>query len=361
MSISESAKTFVIVGSYAESSKPGIYLCRFDGETGSLELIQSVAGLQNPSFLAVDEQNRRLYAITEKENAEGELMGGVSSFSIDSNQPALTFLNQMPTVTSPTCHVNLDKTNQCLMVASYRGGMIGLSSIADDGYIGPLEDVHQHVGSSVLPIQNQPHPHSVFIDPSNRYAIVPDLGLDLLKIYILDIAARKLIPHGQVCTAPGAGPRHFIFHPELPYGYVINELNGTITVFFFDVQHGTLTELQTIATLPDSYQGENSCADIHISPDGRFLYGSNRGHDSIVVYEIDRENGHLQRVEHVSTLGEHPRNFALSPDGRFLLVANKNTNNIVTFNRDAASGKLTATGQQLELSEPVCIKFSVLS
>lgn len=345
------------IGSYAESNSPGVYTCFFDHESGQLEIRSSVDGLQNPSFLAVDKKKQRLYAIAEGINPEGTKHGLAVSFQIDPETSSLSLINKEKTVSATTCHISLEHSSQSLMVSSYHGGMIGVSPILKDGRVGTVSDVHQHTGSSILPVQNQPRPHSTFVDPSNQYAIVSDLGLDQIKVYKRNPDDAKLTFHSQVELAPGAGPRHFVFHPSLPFGYVINELNSTITVFFFNLDKGTLTEIETVPTLPPAYEGENACADIHISADGRFLYGSNRGHDSIAVYAIDKTNATLSIVEHASTLGKHPRNFAISPNGNHLLVANKDTNNIVTFNRDSTTGKLKPNGSVLEVSNPVCLKF----
>ncbi|GGF94925.1 lactonase family protein [Paenibacillus abyssi] len=354
-------KIFAFVGSYADSAQPGLYTCRFDTETGILELLDQADGLQNPTFLDVNADSLKLYAITEGKDAEGQRTGAAAAYDINPATGQLSLLNKEITVPAPTCHITLDHTRQCVIVSSYHGGMIGLSPLLEDGQIGSIADIHQHEGSSVLPVQSQPRAHSVFIDRSNRYAVASDLGADRIFIYKLDVPARQLIPHGEVQISPGSGPRHFAFHPSLSYGYVINELNATITAFAYDEEQGKLSGIQTISTLPESYEGENACADIHISPDGKFLYGSNRGHDSIVVYAIDPSSGKLTLVEHASTLGGHPRNFGLSPDGRFLLVANRDANNIVTFARNAQTGKLGPTGSILEVSKPVCIKFAALN
>lgn len=353
-------RVMAYVGSYADSSGPGVYACEYDAGTGRLRLVQQISGLQNPTFLAVDDEGLKLYAISEGKDAEGRRTGAAAAMNIDAKTGQLSILNEEKTVDASTCHITLDATRQCLIVSSYHGGMIGLSPVLEDGRVGPIADVHRHEGSSVHPVQTQARAHSVFIDPANRYAVACDLGLDKLIIYRLDPAGKKLVLHGETSVAPGSGPRHFAFHPVKPYGYVINELGSTITAFAYDGEAGTLTEIQTVPTLPDSYEGENACADIHISPDGRFLYGSNRGHDSIAVYAIDGENGRLSLIEHVFVQGRHPRNFALSPDGRFVLVANRDTDNIVTFARDEKTGRLTPTGDELAVSKPVCIQFLVL-
>ncbi|MCL6458184.1 MAG: lactonase family protein, partial [Gorillibacterium sp.] len=226
-----------------------------------------------------------------------------------------------------------------------------------DGRLGEIKDGQQHVGSSPHPAQNQARCHSATFDANNRFAIVCDLGLDKIISYQLDTVADKLVARSEIKLALGSGPRHFVFHPYLPFAYVINELNSTITGFSYEEESGLLTERQTISTLPASFTEDNACADIHISPDGQFLYGSNRGHDSLAVYAIDSTEGTLTLVEHAPTLGGHPRNFALSPDGRFVWVANRDSNNVVTFSRDADTGKLHPTGHELSISKPVCIQL----
>ena len=358
MNNSSQQQTFAFIGTYAEPSSPGLHVCSYNVETGALALTgASVDGLKNPTFLDIDEKALRLYALSEGINAEGQRYGEANAYTIEPKSGQLTLLNKEQTVTSPTCHITLDHTHRYLMVASYHGGLVGLSPLLADGRISPLADAHQHVGASLLPVQSQPRAHSMTVDRLNRYVLACDLGLDRIIIYRLDIEQQKLIPHHETIIDAGSGPRHWQFHPSLAYGYVINELNATITAFSYDEQQGQLTMIETVPTLPADYDGENACADIHISPDGRFLYGSNRGHDSIVVYAIDPTNGRLSFVEHISTMGQHPRGFAISPDGHFVLVANRDTNDIVSFRRDAESGKLSPTGHTLQVPKPVCIKF----
>lgn len=357
MSMETSQRHLVFIGSYAEAASSGIYVCTYDPKTGGLTLTDQVAGFKNPTFLDTDAARLKLYALCVETDAQDQRYGAAAAFDIDPLAGKLSFLNKEMMVSAPTCHLTLDQTGCCLMAASYHGGMIGLVPVLADGKIGLPADVHQHAGTSILPVQDRPRPHSIFLDNNNRYAVVCDLGADQIVIYKLDTVSHKLIPHGVVAVTPGSGPRHFVFHPTLPYGYVIHELNATITAFSYDAERGTLSEIQTVSTLPKNYQGDNACADIHISPDGLFLYGSNRGHDSIIVLAIDAKTGRLDFVQIVSTQGEHPRNFAISPDGRFLLAANRDTNNIVTFARDTVTGKLTPNGHVLEVSKPVCVKF----
>lgn len=353
-------KTLAFIGSYADSANPGVYACQYGEESGTLEILDEVSGLQNPTFLSVDKEHWKLYALAEGTDASGQRCGAASAYDIDPENGKLSLLNKEITLPATTCHIQLDHTNAVLMVSSYHGGMVGVSPVLTDGRIGANTDIQQHQGASVLPVQDRPRAHSVFLDRTNTYVGACDLGLDKIKLYKLDLPAQKLHPHGEVAVAPGSGPRHFAFHPSYKYGYVINELGSTVTAFSYDEINGVLTEIQTIATLPDDYKGENACADIHVSPDGKYLYGSNRGHDSIVVYAIDKVTGQLSLVEHAPTLGKHPRNFAISPDGAHVLVANKDSDNIVSFARDAGTGKLVPTGHVLTLSQPVCIKFAVV-
>jgi 6-phosphogluconolactonase len=349
-------KTLAFIGSYADAKDSGLYVCSYDEDSGSIELMEQAAGLQNPTFLDVNAETLKLYAITEGVDINNQRCGAAAAYTIDPSNGTLTLLNTENTVSAPTCHITLDHSGKMVIVSSYHGGMIGLSPLLEDGQIGATADIQLHKSSSVPPVQARAH--SVFIDRLNRYAVACDLGLDRLFIYKLEAEQNRVIPHREVQVAAGSGPRHFAFHPTLAYGYVIHELNATVTAFSYDEEKGELAEIQVISTLPDSYKGENGCADIHISPDGQFLYGSNRGHDSIVVYAVDQTTGKLTVVEYVSTQGGHPRNFAVSPDGRFLLVANRDGNNIVTFTRNEHTGKLLPTGSELHISKPVCIKFA---
>jgi 6-phosphogluconolactonase len=359
--MSHTQRTLAYIGCYADADKPGIIACEYDAAAGRFRKVQEVSGLKNPTFLAVDRRRLMLYAIAERTDASGQKRGAACAFKINETDGTLTAVNEEETVRASTCHITLDATGRCLITASYHGGLVGLNPVLEDGRVGPVADVRQHEGSSVHPVQTQARAHSVFVDRANRYAVACDLGLDKLIVYRLDLENMKLVPHSEATVAPGSGPRHIAFHPTQARGYVINELSSTVTAFDYDAELGVLREIQTIATLPESFQGENACADIHISADGRFLYGSNRGHDSIVVYAVDPQDGRLRLVEHVSTRGGHPRNFALSPDDRFVLVANRDGDNVVTFARDADTGRLTATGDELHVSKPVCVKFLPLA
>jgi 6-phosphogluconolactonase len=247
-----------------------------------------------------------------------------------------------------------------VLAANYGGGSVVVLPVRDDGSLDPPSAFVQHQGSSVHPRQQGPHAHSVTVDPADRFVMSADLGLDQVLIYRYDIRRGTLTPHELMAAAkvtPGAGPRHFTFHPGSRFAYVINELNSTVTAFRFDADRGTLEAIQEISTLPDNFHGENTTAEVAVSPDGRFLYGSNRGHDSLVVYAIDTPSGRLSHVSHHASGGEIPRNFAIDPTGTFLLAANQRTGNVVVFRIDPATGQLIDTGFSVDVPQAVCVTF----
>ena len=356
-----SGTMFVYVGTYTSKGSEGIYVYRMDPESADLELVGKATNIENPSFLAIDPKKRYLYAVNEVHSFAGRKSGAVSAFSIERKTGKLAFLNSKPSLGTSPCYVSVDKNGKYVFVANYSSGNIAVLPIIDDGSLGDATDFVQHEGSSVNPKRQEgPHAHSIIIDPSNRYVYAADLGLDKIMIYKFNSENGKLTPNEKqpwVKTKPGAGPRHFTFHPNERFAYVINELDSTIVAFSYDRDSGTLEEIQTVSTLPEGFKGTNYPADIHVSPSGRFLYGSNRGHDSIVIYQIDEETGKLSCIGYESTLGEFPRNFAIDPSGRFLLAANQNTDNIVAFRIDQKTGLLEPTGHETRVSMPVCIKF----
>ncbi len=347
---------YIFAGSYAEAENSGIYVYTFDEQTGRLSRTDEWGGLKNPTFLNVDAERRLLYAIGETVDETGNKVGEAAAFAIDAASGKLELLNRAVTVASTTCHIQRDAASKYATVTSYHGGMVGLSAIEADGRIGALLDSQQHTGSSSHPErQDRPHPHSSFYSPDGRYLLVSDLGLDLIITYALDREQNKLARVQAATVPPGSGPRHLTFHPNGKFVYVINEINSTISSFAYEAEHGELTPLSTVGTIPASVTIENSCAEIAISKDGRYLYGSNRGHDSIVVFSVNSDDGSLEVVQHISVEGGHPRHFALTPNGAYLLAANRDTDNIVTFSVDANSGKLTYTGVQEQVSKPVCV------
>jgi 6-phosphogluconolactonase len=348
------------VGTYGTGQDGGIYFCRLDLKSGEIILRTENKGIDNPSFLTIDSSNRFLFAVNEVNKSEGYSGGTVSSFTIDRDNGSLKLINKQPTLGASPCYICTDPADKFLLVTNYTGGSIIVFPILDSGNIGRNMDFIQNKGHSVdSDRQASPHPHSIVLSPDNRYAYVPDLGLDRILIFRFAYETSDLLPNPAIYASlkEGAGPRHFTFHPNLKFAYVINELNSTITVFRYKSVNGKLIEIQTITTLPDTFDGVNYCADIHIHPDGRFLYGSNRGHNSIAVYTIDQSDGKLKPNGFISTRGDFPRNFAIDPTGQYLLAANQRSNNIVSFRINNETGDLTPTGSSIEILQPVCIRF----
>jgi 6-phosphogluconolactonase len=331
-----------------------------DPVSGELTFESTVEGISNPSYLDFHLGHNILYAVNEVQDFAGEKGGGVSALSIDSDASGV--LNQQPSHGTDPCHISLEQTGRFALVANYSSGSIAMFPIQPDGQLRPATDVVQHSGSSVHPErQAGPHAHCILPDPMNRFAIVVDLGLDKFLVYEMDLEQGKLNKHAEVKVQPGAGPRHLTFHPTGKFAYLVNELNSTLLGYRYHAEAGSFEELQTVPALPGDFTGENLCAAIKVSPDGNFLYASNRGHDSIVCFHIDETTGMLTYVSHTSTGGKEPRDFAIDPGGNFLLVANQKSHRILTFRIDGESGVLTRTGHEVEVSMPVCLKFASLS
>ena len=355
------AAMLVIIGAYAPARSEGIHVYRMDPASGALTRLSAVSGLENPSFLAVHPNRRFLYAVSEVGQFAGRPGGAVAAFSLNPRTGALAPLNQQSSRGAGPCYVSVsaDRAGDVVLVANYGGGSVALLPIQNDGRLGEATDFVQHQGSSVNPgRQEGPHAHSILPDPANRFAFAADLGLDKVLIYRLDPGRGTLVPNDQAWASvkAGAGTRYSAFHPGGRYAYVINELDSTVTAFAYDAARGALREVQTLPTLPAGFSGSNSCADIHVAPSGRFLYGSNRGHDSIALFGIDGRSGKLRAVGHEPTQGKTPRNFALDPTGTFLLAANQDTDNVVIFRINKRTGGLTPTGQTLRVSKPVCVQ-----
>jgi 6-phosphogluconolactonase len=347
-------------GQILEGKGKGIYVYRFDTSSGSIEQCGLTEGVRNPSYLAFDPSRRFLYAVNELKEFEGAATGAVSAFSIDPDSGRLSFLNMKPTHGTDPCHLTVDQTGRYVLVANFMSGSVCVLPVREDGSLGDATDVIQHQGSSIHPVrQSGPHAHAVTLDGAGRYAFVPDLGLDKLMIYKFVSNRGKLEPNDEpwVEVTAGAGPRQLVMHPQGGYAYLINELDSTMTAYRYDRDKGSLREIQTLSTLPENFEGASTCAEVQISPSGKFLYGSNRGHDSIVIYAIDQTNGMLRCIGHESTQGKIPRNFVIDPAGEFLLAANQDTGNIVTFRLDPTSGELMPTGHSVDVPTPICVKF----
>lgn len=349
---SVNADYLVYVGTYTGAKSKGIYALRMDKQ-GKLAPLGLVAETPSPSFLAIHPNKKYLYAANEKDN------GSVTAFSIDAKTGKLTQINDQPSHGAGPCHVSLDKTGKTVMVANYNAGSIAAYPVQRDGSLGEAATKIQHQGSSVDDRrQKGPHAHYITADPSNRYALVCDLGLDKVLVYRLAAAKASLTPNDPPFGAlkPASGPRHLAFHPRASFVYVNNEMNSTLTVFKWDKARGALDELQTVSTLAGQVRG-NSTAEIEVHPSGKFVYVSNRGHDSIACYSIDTNNGRVSLIEHQSSGGKTPRNFAIDPKGEFLISENQGSDSIVVFRIDASTGKLMPTGEKAEVGSPVCVKF----
>ncbi len=353
----------VYVGTYTsgKSRSEGIYICKLNLENGALSPYKTVKNVVEPSYLSIDGSSKYLYAVNETEEYEGKKSGAVSQFAIDKKTGDLTFLTKQASLGGAPCFVTVSENQKFVLVANYVGGNVSVFPVGADGKLGASIDLRQNSGSGPnRERQESSHAHSINLDGKNRFAYLCDLGADKIFIYAFDKKTGKLKPNEAqefFETKAGDGPRHFAFHPNGKIAFVINELASSITVLDSDARRGTLKAIQTVSTLPADFSGENTCADLHVSPDGKFLYGSNRGHDSIVSYKINRQNGKLEFIEHTSTQGKTPRNFAIEPNGRFLLAANQNSDSIVVFRIDEASGKLTPTGNTAQVPTPVCLKL----
>lgn len=338
----------------------GIYVYRLDISSGSMKLCSIGQAGPNPSYLTFDPSHRFMYVVNEIKEFNGASTGAVSAFSVDLANGTLRFLNRQPSHGTDPCYLTVDKTGMYVLVANFMSGSVCVLPIQKDGSLGSPTDVIQHRGSSVDPIrQTSPHPHAVTLDASGHYAFVPDLGLDRVMIYRFDPHCGKLAPNNEpwIEVLAGSGPRQLIFHSNGKYAYLINELSSTVITFRYDKQQGRLKKIQTISTLPDDFKGANTCAELQISPSGKFLYGSNRGHDSIVTYAIDQMDGTLSYVGNKSTGGKSPRHFIVDPDGAVLLVANQDTDSVITFRLDSTSGELSATRHNTHVPTPVCVKI----
>jgi 6-phosphogluconolactonase len=350
----------VYIGTYTGGESKGIYAYKFDATLGMLTAIGLVAETSNPSFLAVSPSQKFLYAANEVDKADGHPGGAVTAFAVDPKTGKLTLLNRVSTGGSGPCHVSVDATGKCVMAANYGSGSVAAFQVQPDGSLSQSSAFAKHSGSSVdKERQGGPHAHFIAPSPDNRYALVADLGLDQVLMYRLDPRKGTLEGNGPsfVKVKPGSGPRHLAFHPNGRYAYVINEMTSTITALTYDPSRAAMQEFQTVSTLPSGFNGVNSTAEIAVHPSGKFLYGSNRGHDSIAVFAIDPVKGTLTLVEHESTQGKTPRNFAIDPTGHWLFAANQDSNNIVLFRIDPNTGKLTPSGEKTSVASPVCVTF----
>jgi 6-phosphogluconolactonase len=349
----------VYVGTYTDDGgSRGIYRFALDPASGEASEPVLAAASENPSFLALHPGGRLLYAVNETDDFGGEKTGAVSAFAIDSSSGDLQPLNQQPSMGAHPCHLVLDEAGKNVLVANYNGGNVTVLPLAADGRLETPSGVQPHEGSGPNPRRQEgPHAHGLALAPDGRFVFAADLGADKVFVHRFDPSAGTLEPHEPPAAAltPGSGPRHVVLHPAGKSLYAINELLSTVTVFRYDPATGALEPTQTLTTLPADFEGASSTAEIAVSPDGRFLYGSNRGHDSLAVFAVDAASGRLTPVGHVPTGGRTPRHFAIDPTGRWLLAANQRSDTVVVFRLDPESGMPAPVGEPVAVPKPVCV------
>jgi len=378
---SQPVPCLVYIGTYTRGGSKGIYMSWLNTDTGAMTSPVLAAETTNPAFLALHPNHHFLYAVGEFDSSTAASNGVVSAFAIDATTRKLTLLNQQASGGHGPCHLAVDKTGKCVLVANYNSGSIAAFPIQADGSLGSATTTIQHHGASVHPSQQQnPHAHAVGFDLANQRAFCADLGIDKILVYRFDPTKNTITPNAPpfAVLKPGSGPRHFAMDPSGRQLYIINELNSTVAAFNYEAATGVLRGFQTISTLPDGFTGTNTASEIAVHPTGRFVYAGNRGHNSIAVYgvdgfagyvtvsedekkiatyPVDDTTGRLTLIQHQSTLGKTPRNFAIDPTGKYLLAANQDSNTIVVFRIDSQTGRLTPTGQTIEIPVPTCVMF----
>ena len=341
---------YLFIGTYTSGKSEGIYVYKFNSSSGEFSHVSKIWSA-NPSFLAVSPDTRFIYSVNENQP------GGISSFSFDKSTGKLSELNKQPSGGDHPCYITTDKTGRWVIAGNYSGGNLSVLPVNNDGSLGkPIQTIN-HEGSSINTArQEKPHVHATVFSPDGKYLFVPDLGIDKVMVYKFNSKKGKVSVHSTpfATVTPGSGPRHFDFHPSGKYAYLMEELTGSVSVFSH--KKGKLNSIQTISALPADFKGPIGSADIHVSPDGKYLYSSNRAEsNSIALFSIDEKSGKLTAMGHRSTEGRTPRNFNFDPSGNFLLVANQNSDEIVIFRRNA--GLLEDTGKRIKVPSPVCIKW----
>jgi 6-phosphogluconolactonase len=348
---------YMFVGTYTNKGSKGIYVYKFDAATGRTELLTNTDSIVNPSYLAIAPNKKYVYAVTETATNN---TGSISAFAFDRATNKLTFINKQPSGGANPCYVTVNKTAKWVFVGNYSGGNLSAYPVNTDGSLQPFSQVIQHTGAGVnKQRQEKAHVHATVLSPAEDYLFTPDLGEDKVYIYKFDGAKKQPLTAANppfATSDPGSGPRHFTFHPNNKYAYLIEELSGSVVAYKY--HQGQLTRIQRIITHPNDYKGVIGSADIHVSPDGKFLYASNRGEENtITIFSIDKKSGILTLKGYQPTLGQTPRNFNIDPSGNYLLVANQATDNIVVFKRDKQTGLLQETGEQIKVPTPVCIQM----
>lgn len=354
----QSGKEIIYVGTYSLRGSEGIYVFEFDRRAVTIKPLQSVSNVKSPSFLAIHPSGKYLYSVNEAAEAGPSNAGAVSAYAIDAATGKLSFLNGQSSLGRGPCHISIDETGKTAFISNYGGGNLAVLPIDVDGTLGAATDSVQHAGSGPnTKRQEKPHVHSATVAPDNRFIYVADLGTDKLHIYETDAKKGTVKPASTpyVTVKPGSGPRHFTVHPNGKFAYLVEELTSSVAVFSRNAQTGAMTLLSDgVKTLPADFSGENTSADIHIDPSGRFLYQSNRGRNALTLFSIGSD-GKLTSLGDEPTRGKTPRNFMIDPKGEFIFVAHQDSDNITLFKRDQKTGKLTYTGQSISVPAPVCV------
>jgi 6-phosphogluconolactonase len=346
------------VGTYTDSAAKGVYALKWDAPAKKFVSLGLQAEIASPSFVAVSPSHKFLYAITERA-ARRDGTGSVSSYAIDPASGALKLINRVPAHGNTSAHLVVDASAKWLLVANYGSGSVASFALNADGSVGEMADFKQHSGSSVNPHrQTGPHPHEAVMSPDNRFLLVPDLGLDKVFVYALDGATGKLTLASTTDTRPGFGPRHMLFGKGGRFAYVLGEMASAVAVMSYDAKNGKLALVENIDTIPPQLTTENNSAELALSQDGRFLYATNRGHDSVTVFKVNAANGKLTNIQNIPTQGHIPRGMSLDPDGTHLLTGNQNSDTITIFDRDTKTGKLTFASQMTDIPTAVCILFT---
>jgi len=350
------------VGTYTEADSQGIEIYRMNEQTGTLSFRKTVPQIKNPSYIKLSPDQKYLYAVNELLKWDGKPQGAVAAFSVDWQNGDLHLINQVPSEGRAPCYITMPQNGRFVLVTNYLDGIVLSLAVLKNGGVGEPVTMIPFSGSGFNKTrQNASHVHSINLDPQNTFAVIADLGTDKLTMLSFNLKSGqlKVLKDQSAQTAPGAGPRHLTFSANGKYVYVANELNNTVEAFSIDSAYGSLHHFQTIRTIPDDYKGSNYPADIHLSPNGRFLYVSNRGHESLAVFAVRKHNGKLKRLATSSVYGSRPRNFILSKDGQYLLAANQKSKNIVTFRCDAHSGLLKKQASVNTIASPACLQIGI--
>ena len=349
---------YFYVGTYTNGDSKGIYLYKMDSVTGRITNVAITDKVKNPSFMAINKTGNNLYCVNEISDYEGTNSGSISAYRISPITKELELINIKSSQGADPCYVTVDEANKHILVSNYSGGSIALLTLDKSGALNRTIDVAEHKSfGSNKNIINKAHAHSIVLDNQNKFAYAADLGIDKIITYMINHEKNELDVINETQIDSGAGPRHLAIHQNGKYAYVINEKHNSIISFSIEEADGSLQKIESYSTLPDNFNEKSYCADIHIHPNGKFLYGSNRGHNSIVIYEIDEETGRLNRLGFESTQGNWPRNFAIDPTGNFILVANQKSNNIAVLKISDKTGLLNYTGISESVPSPACLLF----